>query len=406
MIKALSEVPPTAGLPLRLNDFMGGYESVGDAVANLFDTPPLQYECSGTVCLLITLLTLRRRHPDRDRVIVPAYTCPLVVLAIHEAGLQTVACDVRAGHFDLDTECVATLLDERTLAVLPTHLGGRLADVDGIVAVARKFGAYVIEDAAQALGANLHGRSVGLAGDAGFFSLAAGKGLTTYEGGLLLTRDEQLREEIAWTSAQVLKSQPFWELRRLVEFLSYGIFYRPSLLRVVYGWPRRRALDRGDPIAAVGDRFRSNFPRHHAGRWRGTVAARASNRLPEFLKICSAQARRRLERLERIETLRVLQDPPGMGVGTWPMLMVVMANQACRDRVLQRLWRLPLGVTRLFIHVLPDYPELAGRFADTDVPNARDLASRMLTISNSPWLCDEDFEKIAVVLDDVACTAV
>ena len=95
-----------------------------------------------------------------------------------------------------------------------------------------------------------------------------------------------------------------------------------------------------------------------------------------------------------------------MGAGTWPMLMIVMANQASRDRVLQRLWRSPLGVTRLFIHALPDYPELAGRFADIDVPNARDLASRMLTISNSPWLCDEDFEKIAVVLDDVACAAV
>lgn len=405
-MNAMSEVPPTAGLPLRWRDFVGGHENLGEAVARLLGTPPLQYECSGTVCLLIALLTLRRRQPGRDRVIVPAYTCPLVVLAIDRAGLQAVACDVRRGHFDLDSERLATLVDERTLAVLPTHMGGRLADIDGVVAVARKFGASVIEDAAQALGANQYGRSVGLAGDAGFFSLAAGKGLTTYEGGLLLSRDEQLREELAWTSAHLLGSQSLWELRRCMEFLGYGIFYRPSLLGVAYGWPRRRALDRADPIAAVGDRFRADFPRHRAGRWRGSVAARASNRLPAFLQFCSRQACRRLERLQRIETLQVLRDPPGMDTGTWPMLMILMPDQTSRDRALQRLWRSPFGVTRLFIHALPGYPELAGHFADVDVPNAGDLASRMLTISNSPWLSDEDFEQVAIVLDEVACASV
>ncbi len=399
------ELPPTAGLPLHLSDLVGHGENLGDAVSALLDTPRMQYECSGTVCLLIALLTLRRREPKRDHVIVPAYTCPLVVMAIQQAGLQTVVCDVRNGHFDFDIEHLVMLVNERTLVVLPTHLGGRIADVSAAVAVARKFGTYVIEDAAQALGARQQGRSVGLIGDIGFFSLAAGKGLTTYEGGLLLTHDDQLREELAGTSAGLLKNQPGWEFRRTLEMVAYGICYRPLLLGTVYGWPRRRDLDRGDLVAAVGDCFHFNFPRHRAGRWRGLVAARASRRLPAFIQSCSAQAGRRIAQLRRIEGIEVMDDAPGEGVGTWPMLMIVMANQDSRDRALQRLWRSPLGVTRLFIHALPDYPELADRFVGADVPNARDLASRMLTVTNSLWLDDDHFETIAATLRDVAASA-
>lgn len=399
------ELPPTAGLPLRLRDFVGRHENLGDAVARLLGTPPLQYECSGTVCLLITLLTLRHRDPRRDHVIVPAYTCPLVVMAIQQAGLQTIVCDVRSGHFDLDIERLAVLMNEQTLAVLPTHLGGRLADVAAAVAVARRFGAYVVEDAAQALGASQQGQSVGLAGDVGFFSLAAGKGLTTYEGGLLVAREEQLREELLWTSTHLLKNLPLWELRRMLEFVGYWACYRPGLLSVVYGGPRRRALDRRDLVDAVGDSFRCDLPRHRAGRWRGAVASRASRRLPGFIQSCSAQACRRIKRLGLIQGIDVLSDAAGLGVGTWPMLMILMPDQSCRDRALQRLWQSPLGVTRLFIHALPDYPELTGLFADADVTNARDLASRMLTVSNSLWLDDTHFETIASTLENVVTSA-
>ena len=388
------EIPPTAGLPLRWSDWIGSRARLEDVLAEQLGTPRLQYECSGTVCLLIALLALRQRSPKRQRVIVPAYTCPLVVLAIRQAGLQAIPCDLRRDHFDLDEEHLGKLCDEQTLAVIPTHLGGRLADVEAALAHARRHGAYVIEDAAQALGARQLDASVGLAGDVGFFSLAAGKGLTTYEGGLLVARDAQLREELAWTSTRTLARRSSWELRRLLEFIGYGLCYRPSLLGLVYGWPRRRALANGDPIAAVGDRFAREFPRHRAGRWRAAVAARASERLSSFQSSNATQAHRRIGQLRRIEGVQVFGDEGRTDTGVWPMLMVLLPNQALRDRVLQRLWNSPLGVSRMFIHALPDYPELHDLVGNCDVPNARDLASRMLTISNSPWLRDEDFERV------------
>ena len=200
------ELPPTAGLPMQASDFLPGGGDLRDILASQLGTPPLQLTCSGTHALLIALRTLRKRAPKRDTVIMPAYTCPLVPIAVHSLGLRVQLCDTRRGHFDFDPGQLKRLADARTLAILPTHLGGRIADVELACEVARNAGAWVIEDAAQALGARVGNSSVGLRGDIGFFSLAAGKGLSLHEGGLLVSRDDELRAALAEHAVQHVRS--------------------------------------------------------------------------------------------------------------------------------------------------------------------------------------------------------
>jgi Predicted pyridoxal phosphate-dependent enzyme apparently involved in regulation of cell wall biogenesis len=392
------ELPPTAGLPLRLADLRPGAATLAADIAAQLGTPPPQLECSGTAALLITLTTLRERQPQRRRVVVPAFTCPLVAIAVQQAGLELQLCDLRGGHYDMDPVALRAACDERTLAIIPTHLAGRVADVDDALAVARSVGAYVIEDAAQALGARRGGISVGLAGDVGFFSLAAGKGLSIYEGGLLLTRDPAMREHLARTAARLVPHSFGREWKRSIELLGYAALYRPSGLRLAYGNPLRRALRRGDPVAAVGDDFPLTIPLHRVGHWRQTVGAHAAARLPAFLDQLSAQAQRQLPRLRRIDGIEVLDDPVGAH-GTWPFFLLMLPDQQRRDAALTELWQTGLGVSRLFIHALPDYAYLAGMVPRQDVPNARDFAARSLTVSNSPWLKDDDFETICGVLE-------
>jgi perosamine synthetase len=394
------ELPPTAGLPLQLSDLRPGPATLAADIAAQLGTPALQVECSGTASLLITLTALRTLQPRRRRVVVPAYTCPLVAIAVQQAGLELQLCDLRAGHYDMDPVALRAACDERTLAIIPTHLAGRVADVTDALAVANNVGAYVVEDAAQALGARCDGVSVGLLGDIGFFSLAAGKGLSTYEGGLLLTRDPSLRELLARTAARIVPTSVWMECRRSLELIGYTALYRPSGLRLAYGNPLRRALRRGDPVAAVGDDFPLTIPLHRVGRWRQTVGARAAARLPAFLDQLSAQAQRRLPRLRRIDGIEVLDDPLG-AQGTWPFLLLLLPDQQRRDATLAQLWPSGMGVSRLFIDALPDYAYLAHIVPAQDVPNARDFAARSLTISNSPWLDDEAFETICRTLEAV-----
>lgn len=394
----MRELPPTAGLPLRFSDLRPGSAPFAEHAAAWLGVEHLQLECSGTAAMVVALHAISRLRPDRREVVVPAWTCPLVALAIHRAGLKPRLCDLAPNHYDMDATQLAAVCNNNTLAIVPTHLAGRVADVRTANAIAHKVGAYVIEDAAQAVGAQQDGRSVGLLGDAGFFSLAVGKGLTLYEGGLLLTRDPALREAFAASHRAVIKPDPQMDKQRALELIGYTVAYRPSLLPLAYGRPLRKALAAGDPVSAVGDDFGPDIPLHTVSDWRQVVGARALQRLPAFLDATRQQALRRIERLRQIPGLTVFADAPGHQ-GVWPFLLLTLPSEAIRDNALHTLWTAGLGVSRLFIHALPDYAYLRDVVPPTELPNARNFAARSLTITNSPWLRDDEFEKICIKLE-------
>jgi len=389
------EIPPTAGLPMCWRDWLPVGRDISTTVARLFGLTPLQLECSGTAALVVALKTLSAMPANRGRceVIIPAYSCPLVVLAIAYCGLKPCLCDTVAGGYDFDPHCLEKCAGSSTLAIMPTHLGGRLADVGFCVELARSCGAYVIEDAAQALGAE-----VGKQGDITFFSLAVGKGLTLYEGGLLTARDADMRQALKHTHAEIVARHPLAEAKRLAELFAYTALYRPCLLYWAYGRRKNAALARGETLAAVGDEFDMNIPVHQVSAYRAQCGANAAQRLPAFLQQTRAQACLRLEQLSRMRGLKVLgsENPQ---TGTWPFFMVVLADARRRDRILEKLWTAPDGVSRLFIHALGQYEYLRPYLQNQPhTPHASDLASRMLTISNSPWLDAQRFDSLCAVI--------
>ncbi|MEA2413636.1 MAG: perosamine synthetase [Thermoanaerobaculia bacterium] len=401
MRNAWREVPPTAGLPLHWRDFDPRKKSpsLEESLAAFLDVPAVQLECSGTASLIIALTTLKQASSRRS-VIIPAYTCPLVALAVLHCGLKPVLCDVARGSFEFSAENLERQCGSDVLAIIATHLGGRVCDLNRVTNIAQRHGALVIEDAAQSLGAMWRSRKAGTIGDIGFFSLAAGKGLTTYEGGVLVARDPAVRKSLEETSSRIAHEQLRWEWRRSLQLIGYGLFYRPSMLRFAYGAPLRRALRKGRMIEAIGDDFSSAIPLHRLGTFRRNIGARASARWPAFLDALAMQAAIRRRLLQSIPGLTVIGDADHTR-GTWPFLMVIMPATEARDLALNQLWTAGAGVTRLFIHALPDYSYMRAQLGDNDVPNARDFASRMLTISNSPWLLEADFHRICAVLAGV-----
>lgn len=390
------EAPPTAGLPLGVTDLGGEIPAPLTALAaQWLGVEEAQLECSGTAALTIALTGLADHARTRREVVIPAFTCPLVPLAIRRAGLEPVLVDLRPEHFDMDPARLAAACGERTLAIVPTHLGGRTADVASARAVADAVGAWVVEDAAQALGARIDGRAAGTHGDVGFYSLAAGKGLSIFEGGLLVAREEKLRDSFRRAARRIAGWHPGWELRRTFELAAYAALYRPRGLGMAYGKPMRRALRRGDLLGAAGEHFDADFPLHRVGRWRRAVGARAFHRLPQFIETTASQARARLPALASVPGVEVFSDDGG----TWPYLMLLLPDEATRDAVLQRLWGSRHGVARMFVHALPDYPYLGAMAGGDDVPNARDFAARTLTVTNSPWLDDASFEHVCAVIE-------
>lgn len=402
------DLPPTAGLPLQKSDLAWrGDANLEAALARFLGAPEVQLECSGTSALVIALTTLSRVSPTRRTVVVPAYTCPLVALAVARCGLRLALCDLAPQSLDMDPAALAALCGPDTLAVLPTHIGGRVSDVARTRILARAVGAWVIEDAAQALGAKVGRRSVGLDSDIAFFSLAVGKGLTLFEGGVLVARDPALRKKLREVSAELAPRKRGWELRRSAELLAYAALYKPSRLRRAYGDALRKNLARGDRVAAAGEDFDTDIPMHTIGRWRRAVGVRALQRLPAFLASATERGRRRAARLAAIKGVKLLGDSPAVtgAAGIWPVMMLLMPDAASREAALEKLWPAGCGVSLPFVHTLADYERFAAVVppaAPGELPNARDLAARMIAIGNSPWLDDSRFETICRTLAEAA----
>ena len=397
-------VPPTAGLPLQLTDLLPWPAAhFAQQLAQWLRVEEVQLECSGTSALMVALRAVKALKPGRLEVIAPAYTCPLVALAVAQCGLRLRLCDLRADALDMDPACLQQLCSDNTLAVLPTHLCGRVADVDAALHCARPVGAYVIEDAAQALGARVDGATVGLKGDIGFFSLAVGKGLSTFEGGVLVAREHEMRSAMRAVGTRTRWSL-WWELRRSVELLGYAALYRPSGLRMAYGKPLEASLARGDWVEAAGDDFDDDIPQHKLGLWRQTVGARALRRLKAFQQQTGEQAQARIAQLKACG-LEVVEDAAAhvyaQVQGVWPVILLRLPSQQIRDVVLQAHWGDGSGLSLPFVHVLPDYGRydhvLAAACHD-DVTQARDWAQRLLAISNSPWLDDARFARLLATL--------
>jgi len=152
---------------------------------------------SGSDALLLALLALG--IGPGDEVVVPAFTFFATAGAVVRAGATPVFADVQAGSFNLDVERAAALICSRSRvrAAIAVHLFGACTDMDPLREVAARRGIALIEDAAQAIGAEYKGRRAGGLADVGCFSFYPSKNLGGYgDGGLLTTNDPALGERL------------------------------------------------------------------------------------------------------------------------------------------------------------------------------------------------------------------
>lgn len=132
-----------------------------------------------------------------DEVITVPFTFVATVAAIHYTGAKTVFVDIDPQTFTMDVKAIESAITQRTKAIIPVHLYGQPADMDPILEIAKRHNLVVIEDAAQAHGAEYKGKRVGGLGDMGCFSFYPGKNLGAYgEGGMVVTNNTEYTRTI------------------------------------------------------------------------------------------------------------------------------------------------------------------------------------------------------------------
>ncbi len=167
--------------------------------AKLFGVKEAVALSSGTDADALALAVLHDYGARRgDEVIIPALTFVATANAVLQAGFTPVFVDVERETLNIDPAKIERAITKKTRAIMPVHLMGKPAAMDEIIKIARRHGLFVIEDAAEAHGAQYKGKKIGTIGDMAAFSLYAAHIVTTIEGGIAITNNPKM--------AQILRS--------------------------------------------------------------------------------------------------------------------------------------------------------------------------------------------------------
>lgn len=145
---------------------------------------------NGSVSLRLALIACGVK--PGDEIIVPPYTFITTASSVIECNCVPVFVDIDPDTYNISPAAIEAAITPRTKAIIPVHFGGLACDMDAILDIANRYGLKVIEDAAHAHGAEYRGKKLGSIGHVGSFSFQSSKNLTSGEGGIVITDDDEL----------------------------------------------------------------------------------------------------------------------------------------------------------------------------------------------------------------------
>jgi len=401
------DIPPTAGLPLSARELAAAYRNrhAGGLLAQDFQSflgaPYAAVTCSGTSALYIICEALKELSPKKT-ILVPSFICPLVAFAIRRAGFFIELYDVGPHDFNGDAGRVAAACAANSDigTILINHLGGIPCDLTRFENTIRDHGLFVIEDCAQSFGALHKGRPVGTLGDFSFFSLAAGKGLTLYEGGVLVVNKNEHAALMDAKIRHLVKCDFRMEARRILELLGYGLFYRPLLFWFVFTLPQLYWSRRGDDIKALREDFDSTFPVHAVSDFRKAAGHIAFPRIAGAIDSQREKTAFYRETLGNVPGICILQEAAG-DAATYPYVIAVFDQPEKKMQALKAFAGTGLGVSQIYARALADYGYIQGFIPNRNSAHARLLAARSITLSTSMFINKNDIERCIEILRTV-----
>lgn len=198
-----------------------------NAIAEYLDIQHVILVSSGTAALHLALLAAGI-NPG-DEVIVPAFTFPATANVVEIIGAKPVLVDINQDDLCINPVLAEQLISSKTKAIMPVHEFGQAANMEAILSFAKKHNLSIIEDAACALGTEFMGQKVGTFGTLGCFSLHPRKAITTGEGGIIVTNNSQLADQLRiWRNHGI-------EAKETIDFVLPGYNYRLTDFQAALG---------------------------------------------------------------------------------------------------------------------------------------------------------------------------
>lgn len=292
---------------------------------------------SGTTALHLALAAIGIK--SGDEVIMPDLTFVASANSVSYVGAKPVLVDVDQKNLTIDPLKIEEKITEKTKAIMVVHLYGQPAQMDKIIKIANKYKLKIIEDAAEALGAEFKGAKVGTIGEVGCFSFYGNKIITTGEGGMVTTNDKKIAENIIFLNNHARANGKSYYFHSEV-----GFNYRMTALQAAFGLAQMKKIKKILEKKAVGARFYKN-------------------------------------KLQKLSDL-TLVDSPSWGKSVFWLYTIFCKNEKQRNDLSVYLARAGIETRPVFypLHLLPPYKEKAG------YPVSENLAQGGLSLPSSPLL--------------------
>ena len=386
---------PIKAIARAIKDSRRSWWDQFESIKGLLPAKYLLYLSSGRAALWLLLKALSHIRPDKQEVIIPAYTCPAVASAILKAGLKPVLCDINLNDFGFKTENLKLKIGNDTLAVIVVHLFGYPANLEEVKECCRKFDIYVIEDAAQAFGNSLLNspeNKLGLLADAGFFSFGRGKPLSLGHGGLLVMKSDETAAEVTRLFEDMKQQNGHTNLKYLFKLGSYSIFSNPYLYWIPQNIP---SLHLGETVFE---------PEFEISGGVDLAASLITNFLPSIEKEKENRQENTVYYSDGLDGIPEIKKVP---FPEFPYLRypLVLKDNRLRDQVLTQLVRQGTGAALFYPTPLNELPGLEEVLGDRNVyPNAKKLSDGLITLPVHSRVTPSHREKIIkLIKNSVYC---
>jgi dTDP-4-amino-4,6-dideoxygalactose transaminase len=317
---------------------------------------------SGTAALQLALDAIGLR--SGDEVLVPTYTFTATAEVVTYCGARPVLCDSLPGEFNLDPADVKRKITDKTRAIIPVHIAGQACAMDELQSVADEHRLHVVEDAAHALPTTYRGRKIGGVSELTAFSFYATKTLTTAEGGMLTTNDEEYVKRVSLMRLHGIKGDA-WK-----RYTAAGSWYY-EIEEAGY------KMNLCDLLSSLGRVQLKRCDQFWKERCR--IQALYDDAFKEF------------------EELQLPPARPG-DVHAWHLYILRIRPdllQIDRNQFIEELKKLGIGVSVHFIplHIHPYYARTYG-YRPEQFPHANDAYSRCISLPIYPDMNEAETERV------------
>ncbi len=306
-----------------------------------------------------------------DEVIVPTMTFPATAEIVCYFGAKPVIVDVAEDTLNISLKEIEKAITPKTKAIIPVHYGGQPCDMDEILELAKKYGLKVLEDAAHSLPATYKGKTIGTISDVTCFSFYATKTLSTGEGGMICTNDDELAERCSIMRLHGINRDAWKRYSEsgswYYEVVAPGFKYNFTDLQASLGLPQLKKVD-------------------YMWESRKRIAARYTKDLKD---------------LDTIE-LHTIKSDRESSWHLFPIRLHLEKLNKTRAQIIEELRKNNIGVG---VHFMPVHQHLyyseTFNLKDDNYPVASSIFPRLLSLPIYPGMNDENVDRVISVLIDI-----